>query len=235
MKKILITLFLMIGFLYANDLLKQKNVLSVKNVIEKEEQIAYEVERYILNELKIPSLNDLLTNDYLGENFNLSSSVGNDISFKSSSDLQLNLSINEPSLENSYIKLLYVRELYRKNTVVSWDDGYISISLKSDEAKTLFNILKNGSSISKDCLTVVANNFCESSKLTLKWYNNDKSSWIEYNKSSFKNGDVAVSDSSLVDNKDPKLVELPIGTKIYIKDSGIKLKIDTDVFMDVDL
>lgn len=218
-----------VNLLNANEVLKQKNVIAVKNIIEKEENIAYEFERYLLNELKIPTLNDLLTNDYLGENFNLSSSLGNDISFKDSTNLQLNVSINNPTLENSYLKLLYKRELYRENSSVYWEsnyaNAYVNINLKSDEAKTIFKILKSGQTIQTTCSNTLVNKYCQSSKLTIRWYNSS-SQWIEYNKDSFTNGDVSVSQVEFVDNLDSKLDDLPVGTKIYIQNNGIKLKVE---------
>lgn len=238
MKYIFISMLIFVFTLQANDVLKQKSILTVKNIIEKEEAIAYEFEKYLLNEAKIPSLDDLLINDYLGENFKLFSNLGDDISFKSVSDLRLHIAINNPKQENNFLKLLYKRELYRNYTSVSWDsvysDAYVNINLQSDEAKNIFRLLKNGKQIATNCLNVVADNYCLSSKITIRWYDSTRSTWIEYNLDSLENSDIAISEWN-EDNLPSKLSELAIGTKIYIKDNGIKLKIDDNIYTDVDL
>lgn len=235
MIKVLLLFLFVLNNINANDMLKQKNVLTVKNIIQREESIAIEFEKYLLKELKIPAIGDLISDEYLGSSFKLSSNLGNDIQYNNINNLELKISINNPTNENSYIKQLYIRELYRNNTIVDWTNGVVHMILKSDEAKNIFEILKAGAVIESTCSDTLVSKYCQpvDSKLSLRWYNSS-SQWIEYNKKTFTNGPVAIFDEAMI-GTETKLDDLPIGTKIYIQDVGIKLKVDSTTYLGIDL
>ena len=71
MIKKLIFYFLFLLSLNANEDLTalNQNTLYVQNLIEKEEKIAKNFEKYILTEFVLPSMSDLIDDKYLGRNF----------------------------------------------------------------------------------------------------------------------------------------------------------------------
>ncbi|WP_121627691.1 hypothetical protein [Poseidonibacter antarcticus] len=211
-KKLFIPLFLF-SFLSANDIMigQKQNVLYIQNLIETEDKIAKNFEKYILTEFQIPTLENLRTDEYLGNNFSLKNRMGDDLAFKDIKELQLRYAISKPGYldANKYIILLYNRDLYRDNTSASNGDedleenenddtkvdpsiSYVKIVLQSDEAKTIFNILKNDETIQKDCDSPSVGNYCNKNDKAIRYYIT-ASDWIEYDKKLFEDGNVSTS------------------------------------------
>jgi len=226
MKSVVFILCLFISISFGNDkYAKQRNVLAVNDLIKAEEKIAYFYEKYLLTEFKIPTLNDLIDNKYLGLNFSTNNKFGSNISFEDALNLKLKFATTKAK-KNTYILDLYKRELYRDRTTVNtvFDDdevkvgaSFVSFLLKSKEARTIHSILKAGDTIYKDCKTLVKETYCNYNAKTIRWYDSSLN-WIEYSKEDFENANVTIKNSNtLLDNK---LMNLPIGTYIYIENSS---------------
>lgn len=223
--------FLFIVFLNANeDLTAQKqNTLYVQNLIQIEEKIAKNFEKYILTEFDLPAMSNLIDDKYLGSNFSVENRMGVDIDFSNTETLRLKYLISKDEYKNvdDYIVQLYNRDLYRNYTIVYLVEGsnkkvdstnsYVEMKLQSDEAKTIFELLKNGSSILKTCSSPEAGKYCNNSAKTIRWYK-DTTKYIEYNKKDFDKGNVILSGDTLL--TDTKLEALPVGTYIFI--AGVK-------------
>ncbi len=243
-RNILLVMFF-IQFLNADDILnaQKQNTLYVQNLIEKEEQIAKAFEKYILTEFKIPTLNDLKTDDYLGTNFSYENKMGDTISFLDVNNLKIKYALGKDEYRKSktenisnYLVLLYNRDLYREQTTAydnsaisntSFDSiqSFVSITLKSEEAKTFFEILKNGDTIEKECNATLISKYCNNNVKTFRWYN-ASSQWIEYNKRNPNNSNITVSSSSLLN--DSKLNNLAVGTHIFVENSTKYVKLVND-------
>lgn len=245
MIRILYLFLIFISISYGNEdlLIQKQNVLYVQNLIEKEEAIAKNFEKYLLTEFAIPSINNLLTNDYLGVNFSTSNMMGNSIDFQDASNLKIKYSITRAELLNSknYIFQIYTRELYRDYTTVNsvykgdkldLDNSYVGFTLKSSEAKNILNILKSGKKINKSCKTIDKNNYCinDSNTRNIRYYFDD-SNWIEYSIKDFENGNVVVSDTVVLNKTEVQ--NLKIGTHILIKNNGRYIKFVDNKFLEV--
>ncbi|MDX4036361.1 hypothetical protein [Aliarcobacter skirrowii] len=234
MKKYIFTIFLLCLNLFALD---NRTVLALSNVIEREEQIAYNFEKYILNEFKIPTMNDLLKDNqnpedsyYLGSNFSLKNMFGKDLAFFSGSNDKLAIAIDSKKYSDEFIKLYYKRDLYRDRTSVYEKDEklqYVKIVLKSKEAQNLFKILNNGDTILKvdDYSKCEANKYCinpkDNQKTIRKYTLSD--SHIIYNIKDMEKGAIFISkriNNPPLKEDDPIYIEmgfedLNIGTIIY--------------------
>jgi hypothetical protein len=235
MKKIYLLLLISLC-LNAQDALalKQQNALYIQNLIEIEEKIAENFEKYLLTEFKIPTLTDLKTNDYLGTNFSVSNKMGEDIAFKSTSELKIKYAVtkdeyikeNVEDIDN-YIVQLYNRDLHRNRTSIYYEkdslsSSYSLIKLQSSEAENIFEILNSGKTIAKTCVVEtgepsLTDTYCNNNEKSIRWYNSS-SSWIEYSKKNFTSGNVTIKSSALLG--DSKLEELPIGTYIFVQNGS---------------
>ena len=200
MIKYLLFILLFTLFLKAEDSLnaQKQNALYVQNMIEIEENISKMFEKYLLSEFKIPTLDNLKTDDYLGSNFSTTNKMGSNIAFESTSDLKIKYAITNDLYRNektsgidNYIVKLYNRDLYRNYTSAYEDSttlskSYIEIVLHSDEAKTIFSLLKDGNTIAKTCTSILTSTYCNNNQKTIRWYN-ASSQWIEYDKINFNN------------------------------------------------
>ena len=231
-------LLIFIFFLYlkADDSLnaQKQNALYVQNIIEIEENIAKMFEKYLLTEFKIPTLENLKTDDYLGSNFSLTNKMGSDIAFEDTNDLKIKYAITN-SLHRSertsgidnYIVKLYNRDLYRNYTSAYEDsktlsNSYIEIILHSDEAKTIFALLKAGNTIAKTCTSILTSTYCNNNDKTIRWYN-ATSQWIEYDKINFNNVNITLSSISLLN--DSKLNDLAVGSYIFVENLSKYVKL----------
>ncbi len=246
MKKILLFLFLFLSFLNAKDTLvmQQQNVLYVQNMIEIEEKIANNFEKYLLQEFKIPTLEKLKTDDYLGSNFTDTNRFGASITLDGS-NLKINYAITNKDTQE-YVIGLYKRELYRDMTTaytvyettnvnntpedIDSSNSYISFELKSKEAENIFAILKTGSSINPKCTPTLINTYCIANSKSIKWYDGD-SYWIEYSISDFEDGNITISTAGLLTNS--KLDNLKTGSTIFVKDGDKYLKLSSDLSIDI--
>lgn len=103
---------LAISSLCEDSLMSQKqNTLYVQNLIEIEEKIAKNFEKYLLIEFKIPTIDDLVNDEYLGSNFSLLNRMGDNIGFKNSLNLEIKYAIRKTEFitAQDYITLLNFR------------------------------------------------------------------------------------------------------------------------------
>lgn len=220
-------LFILFSFvltLFSSDNLEaqKQNVLYVQNIILKEELIAENFEKYILEELEIPEIGNLKSNKYLGENFSLENNFGPSLDFLDSKKLTLLYAVTTNSQD--YIKLLYERDLYRDYTTVYKKDDvkYLEFKLKSKEARTIFKILESGKTILKECDKSLTSQFCNLDKNTIKWYD-ENGEWIEYSKKDYQDGNVNVSHLNVFKNEDLKN-SIKTGAYIFVKNTAKHIK-----------
>jgi hypothetical protein len=231
MKKLITSSFFIIS-LYANeDLTAQKqNTLYVQNLIKIEENISKNFEKYILTEFKLPTITELIDDNYLGSNFSVQNRMGDDIDFSNVNTLRLKYLITKDEYNNTdnFTIQLYNRDLYRNNTTVNFivdtvnkkidlTQSYVEMKLQSNEAKTVFDLLKNNNTIQKVCSSSLVNTYCNNNNKSIRWYTSS-SQWIEYSKKVFNKGNIILSNSSLL--TDTKLQDLIIGAYIFI--DGVK-------------
>ena len=226
MKAIFLLFIIISNILIADSLVLQKqNTLYTQNLISKEEQIAKAFEKYLLEEFKIPTMDDLQKDDtknlYLGSNFHLENIFGTKLELIEK-ELKLKYAITKNSQE--YISLLYERDLYRDYTTVYKDktESFVEISLKSKEAQNIFKILKSGKKIAKNCENPVLSEYCSLDKNIIKYFDKNKD-WIEYSKKEFQNGDVNVSSINIFDDLDLK-DNLKTGIYIFVKNTAKHIK-----------
>ena len=106
----------------------------IKDVIQKEEYIAIAINKYILQTATIPKKDDksldwdkLMTNDYLGVNFNKKNSfTSNDmkITFDSKNNVFILGGIEveaQYKTDNNFLYDFYINKLYRVNTIPPLD------------------------------------------------------------------------------------------------------------------
>lgn len=235
MIKLLISLFLFIN-LYSKDLLvaQKQNTLYVQNLIDIEEKIAQNFEKYLLTEFKFPKLEDLMNNNYLGTNFSVINKFGSNISFETETGTTNRLRIKYAITSNveSYIKELYNRDLYRFNTHAfsSKDLSYVEIKLQSKEALNIYKILSSGGIIEKVCQSTLVNKYCNVEN-SIRWYNG-ASNWIEYNKKDFEEGNVTVVSNAVL--TDTKLDNLKVGAYIFVENSSKYVKYIDNKILKVD-
>lgn len=234
------------SFSFCEDSLtaQKQNTLYVQNMIDIEEKIAKNFEKYLLTEFKLPTMNNLLSNEYLGANFSLENRMGEAIAFKDSSKLQIKYAISKSvftSVED-YIVLLYNRDLYRDYTTVGYEikdnkidleKSYVEFKLKSQEANTIFTILNEGKSIEKTCSSTLVNTYCNNDSKTIRWYN-ATSQWIEYNKKDFRRANVTTSMSLASVKADLEISKLAVGSYIYIQGSSKYVKLINSEILKVD-
>lgn len=244
-RKIFIIVLLALSSFGVDNLTAQKqNALYIQNMIEIEENIAKNFEKYILTEFKLPTINDLISDKYLGTNFSVSNKMGENIDFKSSGNLQLKYAITKDDYrkkrdENigveNYIVQLYNRDLYRDYTSVYYEkensgNSYVEFKLKTPEAQTIFDLLKSGNIIEKTCSDSLKNRYryCDKeNKNTIRWYNS-ASNWIEYDKKDFNSGNITISSESIINSETIKLNDLKVGSYIFIKDKTKNVKLVND-------
>jgi len=245
MIKYMVVLFLFFTLSFCEDNLaaQKQNVLYIQNMIEIEENIAKNFEKYLLTEFSIPTINDLINDNYLGSNFSILNKIGENIDFKNSLNLQIKYAISNNyvkkranSEEENYLVQLYNRDLYRDYTTVFYDsstleNSFVEFKLKSEEAKTIFSILKNGNVIEKSCSDSLKNRYCNNDENSIRWYNS-ASNWIEYDKKDFENGNVTVVGISVIN--DEKLNNLKVGAYIFVQNSSRYIKLIDNKILKVD-
>lgn len=235
-KQILLLTFLTI-FLNAQDILtaQKQNALYIQNLIDMEEDIAENFERYLLTEFKIPTMDNLRTDTYLGSNFSLTNRMGNDISFLDTNNLTIKYAItkneyrkkpDDALLTQNYMVQLYNRDLYRDFTSV-YDDvditkSYVLMKLETIEAQNIFSLLKAGNAFAKGCSSSLKSTYCNNNAKTMRWYTAN-SQWIEYDKKAFNTGNITISNSSLLD--DTKLKDLAVGSYIFVENTSKYVKL----------
>lgn len=234
MIRIILICFIYSFYLNANDnLIAQKqNTLYVQNLIGIEEHIAKNFEKYILTEFKLPTITDLIDDSYLGSNFSIENKMGVNIDFSDTKTLRIKYLISKDEYNDtgSYVTQLYNRDLYRNFTRVFYDEeekdnikrvvlssSYVEMKLQSDEAKIIFDLLKNGNVIQKNCTSSLVSTYCSNNQKSIRWYN-ASSQWIEYSKKDFNKGNVILSNTDLLTNL--KLKDLIVGAYLFV--DGVK-------------
>ena len=240
MIKFFLFFILLFNFSFSNENLnaQKQNTLYIHNLIEIEEKIASNFEKYLLTEFRIPTINDLITDEYLGSNFSLLNRMGDNIDFEDALKLKIKYAIRKNEFINpqDYTILLYNRDLYRNYTTVNYEidedkidltKSYIEFKLKSAEANTIYNILKAGNVIEKTCTATLVSKYCNNDKNSIRWYN-ASSNWIEYSKKDFNQGNITISSESIISNEVNKLRDLKVGSYIFIKDKTKNVKLTDD-------
>ncbi|OCL88851.1 hypothetical protein [Arcobacter porcinus] len=247
MRYFIFLIFILSSNLFAID---NKTILALSNIIEREEEIAKNYEEYILNEYKLPTMEDLLKEDiensdnyYLGSNFSRKNIFGKSLSFYDA-NARLNSSLDENKFSNEYLKLYYKRDLYRDRTSVLEENGklkYVQIVLKSQEAQNLFKILSSGYEIIKvdkyaDCKT---DKYCVNPKDNIKTIRKYTATdaYIIYNIKDLEKGNIYISkkiNNPPLKENDPIYIEmefdkLNIGTIIF-SDSRKYIKLDNGIY-----
>jgi hypothetical protein len=240
-----ITLFAVDTLTVDNLSAQKQDTLYVQNMIEIEENIAKNFEKYLLIEYSIPTMEKLISDDYLGSNFSVINKMGENIDFKDSSSLKLKYAVTKDAYRkkrdltvgiNNYIVQLYNRDLYR-NYTYAYDDttdilkSYVEFKLESPEAKTIFKILNEGYTIAKTCTDSLKNTYCNYDTNSIRWYNS-ASNWIEYDKKNFEDGNVTILSSSVIN--DPKLDNLKVGVYIFIQNTSRYVKLIDNKILKVD-
>ena len=240
MIKFFLVFILLFNFSFSNESLdaQKQNTLYVHNLIEIEERIASNFEKYLLTEFKIPTIDDLITDEYLGSNFSLLNKMGDSIDFEDALNLKIKYAIRKNEFINpqDYTILLYNRDLYRDYTTVTHKildnkidltKSYVEFKLKTTEANTIYNILKAGNIIEKTCTGTLVSKYCNNDKKSIRWYN-ASSNWIEYNKKDFNQGNITISSESILSSEISKLRDLKVGSYIFIKDKTKNVKLADD-------
>ncbi|OCL85460.1 hypothetical protein AAX26_01886 [Aliarcobacter thereius] len=247
MRYLVFIIFILNLNLFAID---NKTILALSNIIEREEEIAKNYEKYILNEYKLPTMEDLIKEDiensdsyYLGSNFSRKNIFGKSLSFYDT-NARLNSSFDENKFSNEYLKLYYKRDLYRDRTSVYEENGklkYVQIVLKTKEAQNIFKILSSGNEIVKvekyaDCKT---NKYCinpsDNIKTIRKYTASD--AYLIYNIKDLEKGNIYISkkiNNPPLKQNDPIYIEmefnkLNIGTIIF-SDSKKYIKLDNGIY-----
>lgn len=239
-KILLISFFIFISS-FANEslILQKQNILYVQNLIDKEEKIAQSFENYLLTEFAIPKISDLQTDEYLGENFSIENMMGDSLALDTetyqirlkyaiSKDTFIKKITGDTSEEYGYLIQLYNRDLYRDYTKAEFNakklsESYAWFDLKSQEAKNIYKILKSPKAtkgIAKQCSSALINQYCNNNLKSIRYYDGD-SSWIEYNKKDYLNGNVTVSSDSIRLTKS-NFNDLKVGAYIFVKDKEAK-------------
>lgn len=165
MIKIFLSFFLVFIFLKAEDsefIEKQKLLLKVKTIIQEEESIARAYENFIINEKKLPlTFSELITDDYLGTTFSLTSF---DASVPSVDNFRYRKTISnrlkDTTLEDdTSIKSLYESDLFRKKTYY-YDDETIAIKLEDDFANHLYFLSSTGGFNLIECGVTPKKKYC---------------------------------------------------------------------------
>lgn len=244
MKKLLFISIFLISNLFAQDtnlMVKQKKALYIQNMIDLEERIAFEYEKYLLTEFKIPTIKDLMSSTYLGSNFSQKNMMSSSklISFKDAKNLKIKFAID--SKAEDYLLALYKRDLYRdrtsvkiiknNNNLADSSLSYVKITLQSEEAKTIHSILLDNKTILKSCENDnKINKYCNKNINTLRWHFED-SSWIEYSKKDFNLGNVTLRNVSKTHSK---LNDLAVGRYIYIENGPKYVKTINNTILKVE-
>lgn len=213
MKKILLITLVIVQIVLAQDrilMLKNNSIKDITKLILKEEQIAKSFEKYLLDNLSFPSIDDLVDNKYLGEDFSILNSLGESLNFKQNNSIFLKYHLDT---DQTYMTKTYENEVKRFYTKLNSNDA-VKIILKTNEAINILEILVNNNNmISKTCDSTTRG-FCYISELnnSIRWYNS-LGKWIEYDKKNYKKGVIKVEDKTLF--TEAKISELPIGAEIF--------------------
>lgn len=231
MKRFLVLLFFPF-ILVANSplVVTQQNVLNVQNMIKLEEKIAQAYEKYLLEELTIPTMDNLIDDKYLGSNFSLVNIFSDEnIGFKSASNMQIKYALKNANLEG-YMKDLYNRDLYRLYTSAfegsDYANSHTTIVLQSNKAKTIHNILASSHTIQADCTGLLSDTYCKRNENTIRWYD-DSSNWIEYDMENFESGNVTLSSVIVLYNT--RLNNLKTGVYIYVNNGFKYIKLPSSI------
>lgn len=212
------------------NIIQAQNVLTIQNIVQKEEEIATNFEKFILTQYKLPTtIDELIDDDYLGKNFSKKNIFGGEIDFLDVSNLKIKYAVTKDA--PVYVTQLYNRDLYRFYTQVytSESSKYVLMKLKTKKALNIFEILKNSNTIQSACSDSLSEIYCNKNDESLRWYDSS-SNWIEYNKEDLK-GDVTISSETLL--SDEKLNAIKIGSFIYVLNGNRYIKLNNNEILRV--
>ena len=233
MKNFIILIFLF-GFIQAEIMQSSKNyTLYVKKLIQKEEKIAEAYEAYLLEELEVPTIEKLISKQYLLKNFNQDNILEYKLEILQNQTLRLNYAIDQKN--KKFLHNLYQSNLFRQKTQ-NIQMQYILITLESKEAKNILTLLNTGMAKISPCKTSnhEKNTFCSVNARSFRFYD-DSNNWIEYNKKEFKDGNIIIKNSDLLENLNlypsirTQLQEQKVGSFIFVKNSNKYIKLKNNV------
>jgi len=162
----IILLFIFVLDLYSNEVYIDSITLSkIKKTVNKEEAVASAYKKYLLDKGTIPSISDLIENDYLPTGFSILNPFGKEISISTVNDNTIVDSL--PSNLKSSVYDYYYSNVFRKNSFapMSFDSNNVGIELSTFEEFIFEN---------KDNITLVkddARNKYHLENGVLSWYN----------------------------------------------------------------
>ncbi|MDZ7818122.1 MAG: hypothetical protein U5K55_05705 [Aliarcobacter sp.] len=133
--KIFFLFFLSLN-LYSNEnYIDSITLTKIKKLVQKEEEIAYAYKKYILEKGKKPTLDDLITNNYLPKGFSKTNSFGEDMSLDTSIPYYLKVSIPDNVDLKTNVFDYYYSNIYRTYTKapLSIKNDKVEIKLSSKE------------------------------------------------------------------------------------------------------
>jgi hypothetical protein len=238
MKNVVRILLFFTLFLYSQesefDGFEQRQVVleKLKEVIKKEEMVVKAYERYILNTKSIPnSINDLLTNDYLGADFFDEYDTTN-YSLIDFYDGKLTYALKEPLRNVESIKKLYESDTFRNRTFHR--ESRVFFLIEDDFAKHLnYLILEQNKSPIINCDEVLSKRYCIRDINHIYIYTSDtvkddSTLLMYYHQDRFRSGPMMITkDISLHSNK--AFTHVRKGTIMYDSDGTKYIKTLTSV------
>lgn len=200
---------------------RQKILLDIKQIVQKEEEIARSFEKYILTNYSLPAnITALYTTDYLGTSADFTSSISNYTdNFKAFSLLDNSLTYTmKDSLEGDIgYKSLYEGDTFRKRTY--YRNSRIYLVLEDVFAKHLYDIIKQKGSGLSACSSLASGVSCIlNNHVYIKpTYSSGKISTflMAYHIEKFRTGPIIVTDNTTLHSTESEFKSIPKGALIY--------------------
>lgn len=204
---------------YAN---RQKILLDIKQVVQKEEEIARSFEKYILTNYGLPNnISVFYTADYLGTSAEFLSSITdfstNFNAFTLISKDKLQYALKDFLRADIGYKSLYEGDTFRKRTY--FRDGEIYLILEDVFAKHLYDLIKQKGSGISNCIHGSSGNSCiQNNHIYIK--PNYKAGKIDeflmaYHIDKFRTGPIIVTDNTASHVTEKEFESIPRGALIY--------------------
>jgi len=200
---------------------RQKIVLDIKQVIQKEEEIARSFEKYILTNYSLPAnITALYTIDYLGTSDDFTSSISNFAdNFKAFilSGNSLSYTMKDTLKNDSGYSSLYEGDTFRKRTYYRNERVYLV--LEDVFAKHLYDIIKQKGSGLSACSSSASGVSCIlNNHVYIKpTYSAGKISTflMAYHIEKFRTGPIIVTDNTALHVTESEFKSIPKGALIY--------------------
>lgn len=212
---------------------RQKILLDIKQIVQKEEEIARSLEKYLLTNYSLPlNINLLYTTDYLGlsvdfislisnfnDNFNAFSIVDNSISYALKDIVKNDISL----------KTLYESDTFRKRTY--YRNSKIYMVFEDDYAKHLYDLIKRNGSGIDSCTPLNLENSCVyNNHIYVKpTYTTGKITdfLISYHIDRFNTGPIVITSNTALHLTESEFKSIPRGIILY-DTKGVKYIKTTD-------